>query len=43
MTYIGDCVFIKNVSPSKVQAFVSSDSRGRDSWYTLTDSFESGK
>ncbi|KAF4566027.1 hypothetical protein EYR36_011441 [Pleurotus pulmonarius] len=43
MTYIGDCVFIKKVSPSKVQAFVSSDSGGRDSWYTLTDSFESGK
>ncbi|KAF7419687.1 hypothetical protein PC9H_002279 [Pleurotus ostreatus] len=43
MTYIGDCVFIKNLSKHKFQAFISNDNGGSAAWHTLADSFKSGR
>ncbi|KDQ23559.1 hypothetical protein PLEOSDRAFT_177123 [Pleurotus ostreatus PC15] len=43
MTYVGDCIFIKNLSHHKLQAFVSRDNGGSDHWHTLTNSFKSGR
>ncbi|KAL4258342.1 hypothetical protein AB1N83_013109 [Pleurotus pulmonarius] len=43
MTYVGDCIFIKNLSPHTLHAFVSRDNGGSDLWHTLTASFKSGR
>ncbi|KAJ8690903.1 hypothetical protein PTI98_012299 [Pleurotus ostreatus] len=43
MTYVGDCIFIKNLSHHKLQAFVSRDNGGSDHWHTLTNSFKAGR
>ncbi|KAF7419685.1 hypothetical protein PC9H_002277 [Pleurotus ostreatus] len=41
--YIGDCVFTRNLSPHKFQAFISSDTGGIDLWHSITDSFQASR